>query len=195
MNCRSFWGSLSHCLNSGPRAWAASCAASGISPVVGSAATNLTWIDADGGVFVIAQSFFNLLGEFLRLGAAHGKGADQAREVLERDLAGKQDAGKSGGIQQLCEAALRLSGFERNAIEKKFVVGDAEQKAGVAIFRQRLLQFLPGGFELAFGALVRHSIQPCVLDQDIEAMKEGPSGGAAAGIVLDGVSDSQPPDG
>src|ERR1700690_1546868 len=42
INCRSFCGSLSHSLNSGPRAWAASWAASGISPVAGSAATNLT---------------------------------------------------------------------------------------------------------------------------------------------------------
>jgi len=31
-------------------------------------------------------------------------------------------------------SSLRLSGFERNAIEKKLVVGDAEQKARVIAF-------------------------------------------------------------
>ncbi len=42
INCKSFCGSLSHCLNSGPMDCAASCAAIESSPVVGSAATNLT---------------------------------------------------------------------------------------------------------------------------------------------------------
>jgi len=64
---------------------------------------------------------------------------------------------ESRGIQQLREASLRLSGFERNAIEKKLVVGDAEQKARVIAFGQRLLQFFPRRLELAFRALVGHT--------------------------------------
>ena len=149
----------------------------------------LDFIDADRRVLVVAEGLLQLLGEVLRFGAAHGKGADQAGKVVERDLVGEQDAGEPGGVQQLCEAALGLSGFERDAIEKKLVVGDAEQKTSVAAFGQRLLEFGPGGLELAFGTLVIHSIQPCVLDQNIEAVEERPSGRAAAGVGLSGVSD------
>ena len=42
ISCSNFCGSLSHCLNSGPRVWAAIWAAMLTSPVAGSAATNLT---------------------------------------------------------------------------------------------------------------------------------------------------------
>ena len=105
----------------------------------------LDFIDADGGTLVVAQAFLDLFGEVLRLGAAHGKGAHQAGKVLERDLGREQDAGEPGGGQQLRETALGLSGFERDAIEKKFVVRDAEQKTRVAAFGQRLLKFVPGG--------------------------------------------------
>ena len=150
----------------------------------------LDFIDADGGILVIAEGFLNLLGEVLGFGAAHGKGADQPGKVVERDLVGEQDAGEPGGGQQLCEAALGLSGFERDAVEKKLVVGNAEQKTSVAAFGQRLLQFVPGGLELVFGALVFHSIQPGVLDQNIEAVQERPSGRAATGIGLSDVSDN-----
>jgi hypothetical protein len=52
------------------------------------------------------------------------------------------------------------------------------------------LEFAPCGLELAFGALVIHSIQPGVLDQNIEAVKKRPSGRAAAGVGLSGVNDS-----
>ena len=150
----------------------------------------LDFVDADGGILVIAESFLDLLGEVLRFGAAHGKSAHQAGKVVERDLVRKQDAGESGGGQQLRETALGLSGFERDAIEKKFVVGDAEQKTSVTAFGQRLLEFVPGGLELAFRALMVHSVQPGVLDQNIQAVEERPSGRTAAGIGLGGVSDN-----
>jgi hypothetical protein len=52
------------------------------------------------------------------------------------------------------------------------------------------LEFAPGGLELALGALVVHSIQTRVLDQNIEAVKERPSRRAAAGISWSGVSDN-----
>lgn len=162
----------------------------GIFPGGGIGGDELDFIDADGGILVVAEGFPDLLGKVLRFGTAHGKGADQAGKVLERDFVGKQDAGKPGGGQQLREAALGLSRFERNAIEKKFVVGDAEQESGVAAFGQRLLEFGPGGLELALGAFVVDSIQPCVLDQNIEAVKKRPSGRAAAGISVSGGSDN-----
>ena len=151
----------------------------------------LDFIDANGGTLVIAEGFLNLFGEVLGLGAAHGKGADQAGKVVERNLVGEQDAGEPGCGQQLCEAALGLSGFERDAVEKKLVVGNAEQKTGVAAFGQRLLEFVPGGLELVHGALMFHSIQPAVLDQNIEAVEERASGRAATGIGLGNVGDNR----
>ncbi len=150
----------------------------------------LDLIDADRGVLVIAECFLNLLGEVLRFGTAHGKGAHQAGKVVERDLVGEQDAGEPRGGQQLGEAALSLSSLERDAIEKKFVVRNAEQKTSVTALGQRLLEFAPSGLELALGAFVVGSIQPGVLDQNIKAVEERPSGRAAAGIGLRGVSDS-----
>jgi hypothetical protein len=150
----------------------------------------LDLIDSDGRILVVADGFFDMPGEVLGFGASQGKGAHQPGKVLERDFAGKHDAGKPGGIQQLCEAALRLSRFERYAIKKKFVVGDAEQKASVAVFGQRLLEFLPCTFELTFRALVSHAVQPGVLHQNIEAVQERPSGRAAADIGWDRVGDN-----
>jgi hypothetical protein len=52
------------------------------------------------------------------------------------------------------------------------------------------LEFAPGGLELALGAFVVRSVQPGVLDQNIEAVEKRPSRGAAASIGLRGVSDS-----
>jgi hypothetical protein len=51
------------------------------------------------------------------------------------------------------------------------------------------LEFAPGGLELALGAFVVYSIQPRVLDQNIKAVQERPSGRAAAGVGLSGVND------
>jgi len=150
------------------------------------------FIDADGRILVVAEGFFNLLGEVLRLGAAHGKGADETSKVVERDLVREQDAGEPGGSQQLGEAALGLSGFERDAIEKKFVAGNAQQESGIATFGNRLLEFAPSGLELVLGALVARSIQPGVLDQNIEAVQERASRRDAIGISLSGVREGRP---
>jgi len=150
----------------------------------------LDFIDADGGILVVAERLLNLLGEVLRFRPAHGKSLGQASKVFDGDLIREQDAREPGGVQQLREAALGLSGFERDAVEKKFVVGDAEQKTGVAALGQCLLEFAPGALKLAFGPFVRHSIQPRVLDQNIEAVEERASGRVAAGIGLDRVGDN-----
>jgi hypothetical protein len=90
----------------------------------------------------------------------------------------------------LCKTALRLSCFQGNAIEKKFVVGYAEQKTCIPGFGQRLLEFVPRALELTFGAFVSRSIQPGVLNQNIEAVDERAGGRTAAGIGLDRVSDN-----
>jgi hypothetical protein len=150
----------------------------------------LHFIDADGRIFVIAKAFLNLLGEVLRLGATHGKSTDQTRKVVDRNFVGKKNAGESRRRQQLGETALGLSGFERNAIEQKFIVGDAEKKTSVTAFGHCQLQFFPCGLKLPFGAFVVHSIEPGVLDQNIEAMEERARGSAAAGIGWSGVSDN-----
>jgi hypothetical protein len=92
------------------------------------------------------------------------------------------DAGQACRGQQLRECALRLPGFERDTIQKKLVIGDAEQEAAVAA--KRLLQFRPRGSELTFGALVVDPVEPRVLDENIEAVDEGTRGGAPAGIGL-----------
>jgi hypothetical protein len=125
-----------------------------------------------------------LFGKILRFGAPHGESAYQTGKVVERDFVGEQDAGEAGSGQQLCETAFGLPRFERNAIEQKLVVRNSEQEAGVAAFRQSLLEFLPSGFELTFGALVIYSVEASVLDENIEAMQERARRRATAGIGL-----------
>jgi len=52
------------------------------------------------------------------------------------------------------------------------------------------LEFFPRGLELAFGAFVIYAIKAGVLDQNIEAVEEGPRRRAAAGIGLSGGIDN-----
>lgn len=111
-------------------------------------------------------------------------------EVIERDLAGEHDAGKPSRRQQLREGTLRLPGFEGYAIQQQLVVGHAEQKAGVAALGQSLLQLVPSRLELTFRALVIRTVQPGVLDQNIEAVQERPGGRVPAGISLSRGDDS-----
>jgi len=87
-------------------------------------------------------------------------------------------ARQSGSGQQLCETALCLSGFKRNAVEEQLVIGDAEKKTAVALFGKRLLQLRPGGFELSLSSFVVEAIQADVFDKDVEAVDE-----RACGIV------------
>ena len=111
-------------------------------------------------------------------------------KVVKRDLAGEHDAGKPSRGQQLRKGALSLPGFERYAVKQQFVVGNAEQETGVAALRQSLLQFVPSRLELTFRALVARTIQPRVLDQNIEAVQERPGGRVPAGISLSRRDDS-----
>ena len=48
---------------------------------------------------------------------------------------------------------------------------------------------MPGSFKLAVGALVIVSVQPAVLDENVETVEEGPRRRAAAGVNLSGVRD------
>lgn len=111
-------------------------------------------------------------------------------KVVERDLAGEHDARKPSRCQQLRKGTLSLAGLERYAVKQQFVVGHTEQKAGVAALGQSLLQLAPSGLELTFRALVARTVQPCVLDQNIEAVQERPGGRVPAGISLSRRDDS-----
>jgi hypothetical protein len=73
-----------------------------------------------------------------------------------------------------------LAGFERNAVDQKFIVGNTQKEPGVAA--QRNLQLRPGCLKLSFGPLVVDAVQPGVLYQDIETMDESTRGCAAAGL-------------
>ncbi len=86
------------------------------------------------------------------------------------DVFGKVQAGQSGGGQQCCKAALRVSRFQRDPIQQQLIVGHSQQETRVPSRRQALLQFFPGGFELRLRALVLIAIHSRVLDQNVEAM-------------------------
>lgn len=88
------------------------------------------------------------------------------------------------------ESALSLPGFERYAVQQQFVVGHAEQETGVAALGKSLLQLVPSRLELTFRALVARTVEPCVLDQNIEAVQERPGGRVPAGISLSRRDDS-----
>ena len=70
------------------------------------------------------------------------------------------------------------------------MIGNTEQESSLAVFRYGLLQLDPRALELPLSALVGNSIEPCVLHQDIQAMKEGASRCVAAGIGMDRVGDN-----
>ena len=67
----------------------------------------LDFVDADGRILTIAERFLDLLDEVLRARPSHGEGIYQTLEVLQRDLGGEEDAGQTGGGEQLSKASLR----------------------------------------------------------------------------------------
>jgi hypothetical protein len=79
-----------------------------------------------------------------------------------------------------------LAGFQRNAIEQELIVGNAKNETGIPALGERVLQFLPGGLKLAIGALMVGSIEPRVLDEDVETVEERPRRRAPSGIGLNG---------
>ena len=81
--------------------------------------------------------------------------------------------------QQLREAAFGLARFDRDTVQQKPVIGNAQQKSGFAGFRERGLQFSPGDLELAFRPLVFDAVKARVFHKDVEAMHEGASGSGA----------------
>ena len=99
------------------------------------------------------------------------------------------ETGQTCRGQQLREAALRLPRFQRNAIQQKLVIRNAQQKSRIACLRQRRLQFIPGSLELAFGSLVVQAIQPRVLHKNVQAVDKGPRGRGAALVRCAGGSD------
>ena len=138
----------------------------------------LHFIDLDRALLAsAAQRFFDLLGHVLGFGASHRKSAHQPGEVFDGHIFGEVQAGQTGRAQELPKAAFRLSGFQRNSIQQQLVVGNPQQKAALSGRGQSLLQFVPGGLELRFRALVIRAVHARVLDQNVQAVHEGPRRG------------------
>ena len=144
----------------------------------------LYFVNFDGGVLVIAQRFFKLPGEVLRLRSAHRESGDQAGKVLEGNLAGKMNAGQTGRRQQLSEASFGLPCLKRGAVKQELVVGYAEQESAIAIFGQAFPQFFPRDVELAFGTLVLYSVQASVFNENVQAVDKRPRRRIADSIGL-----------
>ena len=74
-------------------------------------------VDADGSVLAVPKSTFDFFNDVLGSGSAQSKCSYQVDELILGDLIRKMNAGQAGRRQQLRKTALRLPGFERNAIE------------------------------------------------------------------------------
>jgi hypothetical protein len=102
------------------------------------------------------------------------------------------NTGQTGHGQQVGEAALGVPGFQRNAVEKKLIVGNPEQESTIAGLGQRLLEFVPRGFELSYRALMVDSVQTCVLDENVETVDKGARSRIAVGIGLGSGGNNRP---
>ena len=132
----------------------------------------LHFVNLDGGIFDFAERVFNVLGDILALGAPNRESADQAGKIRHRYFGGKMNARQTRSGKQLRKCALRLASFDRNAVEQQFATGNPQQKTAVPRLWNRRLQFVPGDFELALGALMLEAIHAHVLHQDVETVHE-----------------------
>ena len=111
INCSSFCGSFNHCLNSGPRVWAAICAAMLTSPVSGSAATNFTSLILM--VLLVLPPLPPLSASLICLVTscafepASGEGPHQSGEVVDGHVFGEVQAGQSCCVQQSAQSSSR----------------------------------------------------------------------------------------
>jgi len=76
----------------------------------------------------------------------------------------------------LGEAALGLPGLERRAVQEQLVFRDAQQERAIGAFGKALLQFIPGGCELALGSLVSEAVKADILYQNVQTVNEAPRG-------------------
>jgi hypothetical protein len=86
-----------------------------------------------------------------------------------------------------------LPRVQRNSVEQQFVLRDAEEESGISSGGQRILQFVPGGFELTFRTLVIKAVHPGVLDQDVEAVHKGLRRGRTRALRCLYAGDKRPP--
>ena len=135
----------------------------------------LHFIDPNRRSLAVTERVFNLLHHILSLGSTHGKGANQAGKIVNRHSLGKLNTGQTSRGKKLSKTAFRLSGLERDSIQQQSVLRHAQQKPGVAFFRQSVLQLVPRNFELPLRALMLKTVKPHVLHQDVEAMNKGAS--------------------
>ncbi len=186
INCRSFCGSLSHCLNSGPMDWAASWAAIESSPVVGSAAMNLTslmrieeLLSPSVSLICFAKSCA-LEPPIAKALTSRLKSSSVTlfeNRMLERPAAFSNCA-------KLRSAWPVSSGMPSS----RSLSSETPSTKPVSLrFGERVLQLFPCSLKLAVSALVVGSIQPRVLNEDIETVEERPRRRATSCIGLNGV--------
>ena len=73
----------------------------------------------------------------------------QIGKLLAFDAGVEADAGDARVVEQVRKAALGVGGFKRHAIQQKLRSGGSQQKARFAGRLNGLLEFVPGGLELA----------------------------------------------
>ena len=141
----------------------------------------------------VSESALDFPNNVLRPGPAESEGAYQVYELVLGDRVGKMNTGQTCGGQQLREAAFCLPGFERRAIQQKFVFGNSQKEGAIGSLGKAFLQFIPGNGELAFGSLVVQAIEPNVLHQYIQTVDERPRGGDSSALVCVGRDDNVTP--
>jgi hypothetical protein len=125
------------------------------------------------------QRGFQLLSQDRRLRVIRWESAHQAFEVLPSDFRGELNAGEASRRKQLRKAAFGGRGINGHAIEQELRAGSAQQHAGFIRDGNGRVQFVPGGVELLGRARVVKTVEPRVLEQDVQATDE-----SARGVVL-----------
>jgi hypothetical protein len=67
----------------------------------------------------------------------------------------------------------RSRATQRHTIQQQLSTGSAEQESGLSAFLERLVQFLPGSFELRCGAHMPELIQAGKLQQNVQTANKG----------------------
>ena len=92
-------------------------------------------------------------------------------QFFDRDIARELDTCDSSGVQQLRKTALRLAHFNRDAIEQKTVLGNAQYNRAFALGHS-FAQLRPRNVELRLRAPVIKTVQAHVFHKNIKAVKK-----------------------
>jgi hypothetical protein len=118
------------------------------------------------------QRRFQLLRERTRLGIAARECTDKSRKLPLLQVWRKMNTRNAGSGEQEGETALTSRRTERYAIQKDLRSRCSQQQASVPAFIERRPQLFPGGFKLCHRAHMAEFIQPCKLQQNIQAANE-----------------------